>query len=93
MTFAISMSMVPTIETPKSASLLATTMQPARLVTCQLQNIGDVREGKSTGLDVDTRQALHWALNNIFLFISLEYCAKLIQKPHCTEKETKDPIV
>lgn len=56
------------------------TSTPAHL---SVQSIGDLSAGG--GFD---RFGLHWTLNNIFSLISLGHCAKLIQKPPCTEKET-----
>lgn len=61
------------------------TSTPAHL---SAQSIGDLQEEESTGSDVARRQTLHWTLNNIFSLICLRHCAILIQKPHCTEKET-----
>lgn len=61
------------------------TSTPAHL---SVQSTGDLQEAESTGSDVARRQTLHWTLNNIFSLICLRHYAMLIQKPHCTEKET-----
>lgn len=93
------MNTVPSAQISKTAALLAAATQPACLLTRQLQSNGggeggaSLREEEPTGVGVALCRALRWAPNSIFTLISLEHCAKLIQKHHCTEKETESKSV